>query len=206
MDYVRGYINTQKYRHRPRPSYLPRHPRPARREQPFLVEAVTNIETVKALAVEPQFDHKWEDLLARYVRTTFENVKFRLVIGGFSGVMQTVTSLLILWYGGHLVMDGYFTLGQLIAIARALIMDPRVLIFDEATSALDYESEHSIMANIGQIAKGRTMLMIAHRLSTVEHCDAIVVVDHGRIVEAGTHAELLAHRGAYYALYTAQAS
>ena len=95
---------------------------------------------------------------------------------------------------------------QRIAIARALIMDPRVLIFDEATSALDYESEHSIMANIGQIAKGRTMLMIAHRLSTVEHCDAIVVVDHGRIVEAGTHAELLAHRGAYYALYTAQAS
>ncbi len=62
------------------------------------------------------------------------------------------------------------------------------------------------MQNIGAIAKGRTMLMIAHRLSTVEHCDAIVVVDHGRIVEAGTHAELLAHRGAYYALYTAQAS
>ena len=81
----------------------------------FMVEAVTGIETIKALAVEPQFDHKWEDLLARYVRTTFENVKFRLVIGGFSGIMQTVTSLLILWYGGHLVMDGYFTLGQLIA-------------------------------------------------------------------------------------------
>ena len=95
---------------------------------------------------------------------------------------------------------------QRLAIARALIMDPRVLIFDEATSALDYESEHIIMQNIGAIAKGRTMLMIAHRLSTVEHCDAIVVVDHGRIVEAGTHAELLAHRGAYYALYTAQAS
>ncbi|MCI6172009.1 MAG: type I secretion system permease/ATPase [Selenomonas bovis] len=93
---------------------------------------------------------------------------------------------------------------QRIAIARALILDPRVLIFDEATSALDYESEHIIMENLAQIAAGRTMLMIAHRLSTVEHCDAIIVIDHGRIVEAGSHQELLARRGAYYHLYMAQ--
>jgi subfamily B ATP-binding cassette protein HlyB/CyaB len=93
---------------------------------------------------------------------------------------------------------------QRIAIARALILDPRVLIFDEATSALDYESEHIIMENLAQIAAGRTMLMIAHRLSTVEHCDAIIVIDHGRIVEAGSHQDLLARRGAYYQLYMAQ--
>lgn len=93
---------------------------------------------------------------------------------------------------------------QRISIARALLLDPRILIFDEATSALDYESEQIIMDNIGAISEGRTMLMIAHRLSTVEGCDAIIVVDHGRILEAGSHAELLARKGAYHQLYMAQ--
>jgi len=81
----------------------------------FMVESITNIETIKSLAVEPQFVNKWENLLARYVRTTFENVKFNLVINAFSGVVQGLLSMAILWYGGHMVMDGYFTLGQLIA-------------------------------------------------------------------------------------------
>ncbi|MBR1858959.1 MAG: type I secretion system permease/ATPase, partial [Selenomonadaceae bacterium] len=81
----------------------------------FMVESITNIETIKALAVEPQFTNKWENLLARYVRTTFENIKFRLVIGAFSGIVQVSISMAILWYGGHMVMDGLFTLGQLIA-------------------------------------------------------------------------------------------
>ena len=81
----------------------------------FMVESITNIETIKALAVEPQFVNKWENLLARYVRTTFENAKFRLVISGFSGVVQAGITMAILWYGGHMVMDGQFTLGQLIA-------------------------------------------------------------------------------------------
>ena len=81
----------------------------------FMVESITNIETIKALAVEPQFVNKWENLLARYVRTTFENVKFNLVINAFSGVVQGLLSMAILWYGGHMVMDGYLTLGQLIA-------------------------------------------------------------------------------------------
>ena len=93
---------------------------------------------------------------------------------------------------------------QRVAIARALISDPRILIFDEATSALDYESEHIIMENIEPIAEGRTMLMIAHRLSTVRNCDAIVVIDHGRIVEVGSHDKLMKQNGAYYKLYMAQ--
>ena len=79
---------------------------------------------------------------------------------------------------------------QRVAIARALITDPRILIFDEATSALDYESENIIMSNIEPIARGRTMLMIAHRLSTVRNCDAIVVIDKARIIEAGSHDDL----------------
>ena len=81
----------------------------------FMVESITNMETIKSLAVEPQFVNKWENLLARYVRTTFENVKFNLVINAFSGIVQGLLSMAILWYGGHMVMDGYFTLGQLIA-------------------------------------------------------------------------------------------
>ena len=93
---------------------------------------------------------------------------------------------------------------QRIAIARALISDPRVLIFDEATSALDYESENIIMSNIEPISRGRTMLMIAHRLSTVRDCDAIVVIEKGRIIEAGSHEELVKRNGAYYRLYQAQ--
>jgi len=93
---------------------------------------------------------------------------------------------------------------QRVAIARALLLDPRILIFDEATSALDTESEQKILANMANIAKGRTTITIAHRLSTVRDCDAILAMDHGRIVEAGTHAELMARKGYYYHLYMSQ--
>jgi subfamily B ATP-binding cassette protein HlyB/CyaB len=88
---------------------------------------------------------------------------------------------------------------QRIAIARALISDPRILILDEATSALDYESEHAVMSNMQSICKGRTVLIIAHRLSTVRIADRIVVVDKGRIVETGSHAELMDMPGGQYA-------
>lgn len=87
---------------------------------------------------------------------------------------------------------------QRIAIARALMTNPRILIFDEATSALDYESERVIQRNMSQIAQGRTMVIIAHRLSSVRHCDLLVAMDRGRVVEMGTHDELVA-QGGYYA-------
>lgn len=95
---------------------------------------------------------------------------------------------------------------QRIAIARALLSNPRILIFDEATSALDYESENVIMSNIEPISRGRTMLMIAHRLSTVRDCDAIIVIERGRIVEAGSHDELMKRNGVYAKLHQAQMS
>lgn len=93
---------------------------------------------------------------------------------------------------------------QRIAIARALIGNPRVLIFDEATSALDYESEHAIQANMRLICRNRTVIIIAHRLSTVRGANRIVTVDGGRIVEDGTHDELLKMGGRYAALHRIQ--
>lgn len=94
---------------------------------------------------------------------------------------------------------------QRIAIARALISNPRILIFDEATSALDYESEKIIQDNMRDICKGRTVVVIAHRLSAVRNANRIAVIDRGQIVEVGSHNQLLQNpRGIYSHLYRLQ--
>jgi len=94
---------------------------------------------------------------------------------------------------------------QRIAIARALICNPRILIFDEATSALDYESERIIQDNMQRIAQGRTVFVIAHRLSTVRRSNRIITIDRGRLVEDGTHDELINKGGRYATLHRVQA-
>lgn len=90
---------------------------------------------------------------------------------------------------------------QLISFARALLANPRILILDEATSSVDTQTEQVIQRALVTLLKGRTSFVIAHRLSTITNADLIVVIDDGQIVEQGTHAELLAQRGAYYRLY-----
>jgi subfamily B ATP-binding cassette protein MsbA len=91
-----------------------------------------------------------------------------------------------------------------IAIARALLKNAPVLVLDEATSALDTESERHVQAALEALMRGRTTVVIAHRLSTVEKADRIVALDRGRIVEIGTHGELLARGGIYAKLYSIQ--
>jgi ABC-type multidrug transport system fused ATPase/permease subunit len=101
--------------------------------------------------------------------------------------------------GGAILSGGQ---RQLISFARALLADPRILILDEATSSVDTQTERVIQAALQRLLRGRTAFVIAHRLSTITRADLIVVMDHGRIVEQGTHGELLEKRGRYFELYT----
>jgi ATP-binding cassette subfamily B protein len=93
---------------------------------------------------------------------------------------------------------------QLLAFARALAVDPAILVLDEATSSVDAQAEERIQAALAELMKGRTSLVIAHRLSTVQHADVILVLHHGRLVEQGTHRELLERNGLYSRLYQLQ--
>ena len=91
---------------------------------------------------------------------------------------------------------------QLISIARAAVSDPPVMILDEATSSIDTRTEALVQDGMDKLMKGRTVFVIAHRLSTVQNSDVIMVLDHGRIIERGSHDKLIAEKGTYYQLYT----
>lgn len=91
---------------------------------------------------------------------------------------------------------------QLLSIARVMIADPPVMILDEATSSIDTRTEKHVQAGMDRLMKGRTVFVIAHRLSTIQNSDAIMVMDHGRIIERGSHEDLLEEKGIYHQLYT----
>ncbi len=91
---------------------------------------------------------------------------------------------------------------QLLSIARAAVADPPVMILDEATSSIDTRTEALVQAGMDNLMKGRTVFVIAHRLSTIRNADSVIVLDHGRIIERGTHDQLIARKGTYYQLYT----
>ena len=93
---------------------------------------------------------------------------------------------------------------QLLSIARAAVADPPVLILDEATSSIDTRTERLIEKGMDKLMEGRTVFVIAHRLSTVRNSDAIMVLENGEIIERGSHDDLIAKQGKYYQLYTGQ--
>ena len=93
---------------------------------------------------------------------------------------------------------------QLLTIARAILADNKILILDEATSSIDVQTEKALQTGLNAMLKGRTSFIIAHRLSTIRNCDKIMYIDNGGIMESGTHDELMAKKGHYYKLYTAQ--
>jgi ATP-binding cassette subfamily B protein len=93
---------------------------------------------------------------------------------------------------------------QRLSIARALIKKPNILIFDDCLSAVDTQTEERILTNLKSIMKGRSSVIISHRVSSVKHCDQIIVLDDGKIVERGNHAELLSQKGVYSDLYEQQ--
>ena len=103
--------------------------------------------------------------------------------------------------GGDLLSTGE---KQLLSFARALLADPRILVLDEATSSVDTLTEKAIQEAIGTVTQGRTSFVIAHRLSTVRDADVILVMRDGKVVERGSHRDLLAAHGYYYRLYTQQ--
>jgi len=114
----------------------------------------------------------------------------------------------------HMLPNGYQTIlegdgsglsqgqRQLLSIARAAVADPPVMILDEATSSIDTRTESIVQKGMDQLMKGRTVFVIAHRLSTVKNSDVIMVLDHGNIIERGSHEKLIKERGTYYRLYT----
>jgi ATP-binding cassette subfamily B protein len=93
---------------------------------------------------------------------------------------------------------------QRIAIARAILNNPRILILDDATASVDMETEHEIQVALQHLMKGRTTFVIAHRLSSVKHADEILVLEEGRVVERGTHEQLLRQNGVYRSIYEIQ--
>jgi ATP-binding cassette, subfamily B, multidrug efflux pump len=170
------------------------------------VRDVTQQSLRAQMGVVLQETHLFTDTIMNNIRSGRESATDEDVIaaakavGADDFIMQLANGYQTLIYKGAAILS--VGQRQLLAFARALVADPRILILDEATSNIDTHTEKLIQEAIGRLLIGRTSFIIAHRLSTITMSDLIVVMDHGEIVERGTHAELLARRGLYHGLYT----
>jgi ATP-binding cassette subfamily B protein len=151
-----------------------------------------------------QDGYVFSDTIARNIAVRDEVVdKKRLLESARIANVQEFVDSLPLGYNTKIGQEGHgLSQGQKqrILIARAAYANPEYLFFDEATNALDANNERAIMENLEEFFKGRTVVVVAHRLSTVKHADQIVVLEKGKIVELGTHKELTALKGSYYNL------
>ena len=144
-----------------------------------------------------------ENLLYGNPNATDEDIRRALELVSAQGVVDKLENGLEtdVGEGGDMPSTGE---KQLLSFARAILADPRILVLDEATASVDTITEQKIQSAIDTIIHGRTSIVIAHRLSTVRNADLILVVDDGKIIEQGTHEQLMSRRGSYYRLYTRQ--
>ena len=152
----------------------------------ILDEATSSIDTRTEALVQSGMDKLMEG------RTVF-------VIAHRLSTVKNADVIMVLDHGRIIERGNH---AKLIAIARAAVADPPVMILDEATSSIDTRTEAIVQRGMDQLMEGRTVFVIAHRLSTVKNSDVIMVLDHGRIIERGSHEKLIAERGTYYQLYT----
>ena len=142
-----------------------------------------------------------------------ENIRYGNLLASDAEVVQAARLAMADSFISHLP-NGYDTIisgdmseisegqAQLLAIARAMLAKTPILILDEATSNIDLRTERLVQMGLDNLMQGKTVFIIAHRLSTVKNCEQIIVLDHGQVVEQGTHAELLNKHGTYHDLYT----